>query len=271
MIASFSRHLGKASPVYLTPPTLLDKSSLLEILGSDSVSQNLSKSTTYPLFEPSIAELVDCWVRIATNRRFQRPSRHPYKENAPTPADPPRHWTTLSSSAQCSKKGGLRNAYSSLPTVAQGQQSIHLPPTYTRQIIQPPHTYRAKHTTSTHMQSKTYNIHTHTKQNIQHPHAYKARHIFHIPTDQSIRSTTSILPQTSCYKHVSQDIPLPTDTCYPNYSTRHTFSYGRLPAHTILANRIPVHMYWFLERHGHPKTLQHRYHSKAACHGRQDY
>ena len=47
------------------------------------------------------------------------------------------------------------------------EQGTHLPPTHTRQIIQPPHTYRAKHTNSTHMQSKAYIFHPHTEQGTQ--------------------------------------------------------------------------------------------------------
>ena len=137
--------------------------------------------------------------------------------------------------------------------------------THTDQSIQSLlHIQSRAHISHPHIQGKLYNLHTHTKQSIYIPPTYRARHtIFHIPTDQSIRSTTRILPQTFCHKHVSQDIPLPTDTCYQSYSSRHTFSYGHLPAHIILPNRISVHMYWSLERRGHPRTQQHRYHSQS--------
>ena len=142
---------------------------------------------------------------------------------------------------------------------SKAQILLHI---HTGQNIQTPHTYRAMHKISTYIQSKAYNI----------PHTYRARHtIFHIHTGQSILSTTRILLQTCCHKHVSQDIPLPTDACYQSYSSRHTISYGHLPADIVLPYTALVHMYRPLDRHGHPRTQQHRYHSKAACHGRQDY
>lgn len=135
--------------------------------------------------------------------------------------------------------------------------------THTEQGTQSPtHTYRAEHTNFTHIQSKAYNI----------PHTYRARHrSFHTHTGQSIRSSTGILPHICCHKHVSQDIPLPRDVCYQIYSSRHTFNYGHFPADIISPNTILVHMYRSLGRHGYPRTQQHRYHSKATCHGRQDY
>ena len=151
----------------------------------------------------------------------------------------------------------------SIQSLLHIQSKAHiLPHAHTGQNIQTPHTYRAKHTISTHIQSKTYNI----------PHTYKARHtIFHIHTGQSILSTARILQQTCCHKQIGEDIPLPREACYQSYSPRHTFSHGHLPTDIVSQYLILVHMYRSLERHGHPRTQQHRYHSKAICHGRQDY
>ena len=140
-------------------------------------------------------------------------------------------------------------------------QSIHSPTHTQTKAYNLLYTYRARHTFShTHIQSKTYNfhthqsnaynLHTHTEQgphsptHIQSkahilPHTYRARHtISHLHSGQSILSTTRILPPKCCHKHTSQDIPLPRDACYQSYSSRHTFSYGYLPAKLVLPYTI---------------------------------